>query len=108
MNAATPTRPAAGDLAVVFLLGRLLERLERSAVPVNPEQYRSVVQHLSRELEQVAPGPSLDALLAQLPAAAELYENQRYAQAGLCRAPLERAVRAEQLARDVIGRAAAV
>lgn len=108
MTAATRPASTAGDLTVVFLLGRLLDRMERSSVPVNPVQYRSVVQHLSRELEALRPGPALDALLGQLPATAELYENLRYAQAGLCRSPLDRAVDAERRTREALARIARV
>lgn len=108
MTAATHPASTTGDLTVVFLLGRLLERMEHSSVPLNPTQYRSVVQHLARELEALRPSAALDALLAQLPATAELYENVRYAQAGLCRTPLDRAVEAERRAREALERIARV
>ena len=56
-------------------------------------------------LDGLAPGASLDALLENFPAAAALYENQRYAQAGLCRSPLETSLNTELEARKVIDRA---
>jgi hypothetical protein len=39
-----------------------------------------------------------------LPAPAELHENRHYAEAGLCRSPLEAAVEAELVARDLLAR----
>ena len=41
-------------------------------------------------------------LLAQSPAAATVYENLHYAEAGLCHAPLDQAVAAEVAAREAI------
>jgi hypothetical protein len=55
MNATHP-HPHKTDLTVTHVLAELLERLEHSAVPVGPEQYRSVVLHLLDELGDVEPG----------------------------------------------------
>lgn len=96
----TPARPS-----VVITLAHLLERLERSPVPVDPVQYRSVVLHLVQEFESVKPGETLNAVLDSYPAAAELYENLQYQHAGLCRSALEFSLRAELQARDVIDKA---
>jgi hypothetical protein len=104
MNA-HPTIPSRAQLALTHLLARLLERLERSPVPVGAEQYRSVVLHLAEEFNDLPPGADLGALLDAHPAAAELYENLHYAHAGLCRHPLGAAAEAELLARQVIDRA---
>lgn len=93
---------------VVLTLAQLLERLENSAAPLSADQYRSVVRHLADELGTVQPGPELDAVLKSFPAAAQLYENQRYEQAGLCRAPLELSLNTEQQARRVLARIAAL
>lgn len=93
---------------VVLTLAQLLERLENSAAPLSADQYRSVVRHLADELGTVQPGPELDAVLKSFPAAAQLYENQRYEQAGLCRAPLELSLNTEQQARSALARIAAL
>jgi hypothetical protein len=86
----------------LVVLARMLERLERSSVAVDPEQYRTVVAHLSAELEAAPREAGLQAVLENFPAAAELYENLNYRHAGLCRSPLELALGAEVSARRVI------
>ena len=93
---------------VVLTLAQLLERLENSAAPLSADQYRSVVRHLADELGTAQPGPELDAVLKSFPAAAQLYENQRYEQAGLCRSPLELSLNTEQQARSALARIAAL
>jgi hypothetical protein len=93
------------DLAVTQVLAQLLERLEHSAVPVGAEQYRSVVEHLVHEFEDVAPGADLGRLLDAYPAAAEVYENINYQHAGLCRSALDASLAAEVSAREAIARA---
>lgn len=93
-------------LTVVVTLAKLLQRLELSEVPVDPQQYRSVVQRLSEAFEGVPSDMALDAVLGVCPAAAELYENLQYRHAGLCRSPLEASLNSELQARDVIDRAA--
>ena len=93
---------------MVVTLAQLLERLENSAAPLSADQYRSVVRHLADELGTIEPGPELDAVLKSFPGAAELYENQRYEQAGLCRAPLELSLNTEQQARSALARIAAL
>lgn len=92
---------------VLLTLAQLLERLEHTAAPLSADQYRSVARHLADELARVDLGPELDAVLNSFPAAAELYENQRYAQAGLCRSPLEQSLNTEQQARSALARIAA-
>ena len=88
-----PSRTAA-------VLAQLLERLDASAVPVDAHQYRTVAQRLAALLAD----PAIDwqPLLAQSPAATQVYENLNYAAAGLCRAPLDRAAQAELAARQLI------
>jgi len=93
------------DLAVTHVLAQLLERLEHSAVPVGAEQYRSVVEHLVHEFNDVEPGADLGRLLDAYPAAAEVYENLNYQHAGLCRSALDTALAAEVSAREAIARA---
>ena len=93
------------DLTVTHVLAKLLERLEHSAEPVSPEQYRSVVTRLVETLGQITPDKQLGALLDAHPASAEVYENLNYEYAGLCRSPLDPALAAEQQARLAIARA---
>lgn len=89
----------------LVVLARVLDRLERSARPVDPEQYRSVVTRLSAELEATPRDAGLDAVLESFPAVAELYENLHYGHAGLCRHALEPALAAELAARAAIASA---
>jgi len=93
------------DLSVTHVLAQLLERLEHSKVPVGAEQYRSVVEHLVHEFEDVESGTELSRLLDAYPAAAEVYENLNYQYAGLCRSSLDAALSAEASARETIARA---
>jgi len=104
-----PTLPARlHDLAA---MASLLERLDNTppaggaAGAASADQYRHVVQQVGVLLAQAEPGAALDALLAAAPASAEIYENQRYAVAGLCRSPLEPAFEAEIAAAAAIARA---
>lgn len=92
----TPTQTTA-------ILARLLERLDASRVSVDAHQYRTVVQRLKQELGNA--DVDWTPLLDQSPAAREIYENLHYAEAGLCRSPLEAATGAEMVARDAIERA---
>ncbi|MDN6883465.1 hypothetical protein QMO14_07610 [Variovorax sp. CAN2819] len=93
------------DLAVTHVLAQLLEKLEHSPVPVGAEQYRSVVEHLVHEFEDVGQGAELGRLLDAYPAAAEVYENLNYQHAGLCRSALDASLAAEISAREAIARA---
>lgn len=101
---ARPASSPPANLAVATMLSQLLERLEHTAWPFGAEQYRSIVRHLAEELTEVAGDTQLTTLLDAYPAAAELYENLNYRHAGLCRSPLEPALRAELQARQVIDR----
>jgi hypothetical protein len=92
------------DLTVTCMLAQLLERLERSSDPVGAEQYRSVALHLVDEFKDATADDALWALLDAYPAAAQLYENVNYRHAGLCRSPLDFALRAELSAKEVIDR----
>ena len=89
---------------MLVTLAQLLERLERHVAPSSPEQYRSVVDHLSKELDQAEPGEDLNFLLDSFPATAQLYENLHYAHAGLCRSPLDASLAAELRAKELIRR----
>ncbi len=103
MNA-TKTSSAKTNLTTVHVLAALLERLENSSVPVGAAQYRSVVLHLVGEFNEVS-DPGLGALLDAHPAAAQVYENVNYANAGLCRSSLETSLAAELQAKTAIERA---
>ena len=101
MNTTTPSR---SSLTVAHTLAQLLERLERSAVPVDPNQYQTVVRRLGSALMALQGSVALDALLKACPASAELYENLNYDVAGLCRSPLDKALEAELQTRALFAR----
>ena len=86
----------------LVMLARMLERLDRSAVAVDPQQYRGVVDHLADALRAAPHDTALEAVLDASPATAELYENLQYQHAGLCRSPLEASLNAELAARAVL------
>jgi hypothetical protein len=85
----------------------LLERLERQPSSASAAQYRGVALQVLGLLAVAEPDAHLDALLGAAPATAELYENFRYAHAGLCRSPLEQALNAELAACAALSRARA-
>lgn len=93
-------------LRVVAGLAQLLERLGTNAPDIGAAQYQSIVRHLSDELGRTETDDALNAVLALFPATAEVYENLHYAQAGLCRTPLELSFDTELQARAAIERAA--
>jgi hypothetical protein len=89
-------------------MSSLLERLEQSpasASAASAEQYRGVVQQVSRLLAEATPDAHLHKLLNSAPHTAQLYENLRYEAAGLCLAPLETALNAELAAAAAIAAA---
>jgi len=92
------------NLENLAMLASLFERVERRATPVDAGQYRTLVARLSAALGAQMASDALDAVLAAHPATAELYENLHYTHAGLCRCPLETAVAAETVAREVLMR----
>lgn len=97
-------RHNAGALSVPATLANLLDMLDYRPRGAHAAQYRAVASRLAKELETLD-RDSLEALLNGSPAAAEIYENQHYALAGLCRSNLEAATQAEMLARAAIERA---
>jgi hypothetical protein len=101
-----PRETVKNRLENVMALARLLERVETSPVAIGPDQYRALVRQLKLALAQELPHDALQAVLGAHPAAAELYENQHYAQSGLSRSSLERSIGSEMLASQVIARAA--
>ncbi|HRD84520.1 MAG TPA: hypothetical protein PLF63_05040 [Rubrivivax sp.] len=82
----------------------LLERLDRQPRTASASQYRQVVEKVSSMLSAHAADPALAVLLSASPAASELYENQHYDSAGLCRSDLDLAVQAEVMAQQVLSR----
>jgi hypothetical protein len=98
----TVARTLPENFRVLVTLAQLLERMERRQVPLAADQYRSVVEHLSKELAEVPPGEDLDFMLQNFPATAEVYENLQYAHAGLVRSPLDASLQAELRAREAI------
>jgi len=103
---AIPHETVRSRLENVIALARLLDRVEASPVKVNANQYQALVQKLKIALAQELPHDALLAVLGAYPGAAELYENQHYAESGLSRSPLERSVASEMLASQTIARAA--
>jgi S-adenosylmethionine:diacylglycerol 3-amino-3-carboxypropyl transferase len=93
------------NLHNLALLAGVFERLDHSLERVDAAQYRAVVERLSAALAAEMPFEALNAVLNAYPATAELYENLHYAQAGLCRSPLQLSVAAEAGARDALQRA---
>jgi len=103
---AIPLQTVKNRLENVIALARLLERVETSPVAVSADQYQALVRQLKQALGQELPPDALQAVLGAHPAAAELYENEHYAQSGLSRSPLDRSVSSEMLASQLIARAA--
>ncbi|MDO5625480.1 MAG: hypothetical protein Q4G71_12430 [Pseudomonadota bacterium] len=92
----TPIQPA-------IVLAQLLERLDASRQGFDAHQYRTIAARLTALLADTR--VDWQPLLAQSPATAALYENLHYADAGLCRSPLDAAMRAEVSAREAIAAA---
>lgn len=105
MQADTPIRVPA-RLQTLAAMASLLQRLDINPRGASAQQYRDVVEQVKRLLAAAEPGAMLDALLAGLPATAEVYENLNYAHAGLCRSPLEPALNAELAATALLARIA--
>ena len=105
----TQTRhPLPARLHSLAAMAGLLERLENQPSGASPAQYRSVAQQVQALLAQAEPDEHLHALLNAAPASADVYENLRYDLAGLCRAPLEKALNAELAASAAIAKARAL
>lgn len=105
MNTQQGSRNRTRLMSVPATLANLLDVLDSRSRGADATQYRAVVTSLAHELTQMDSN-ALEALLRASPAATEIYENQQYANAGLCRADLEVAMRAELAAKEAIQRAA--
>jgi hypothetical protein len=93
----------------VVALADLLECVEDGRARATAEGYRMLVQRLQDALGEDLPAEMLLAILNRYPAASEVYENMHYDSGGLFRAPLERSVSSELMAKHIlagIGRAA--
>jgi hypothetical protein len=86
-------------------MASLFERLDRNRTTASAEQYRTLARRVTELLAVAEPDNHLQALLNVAPASAMLYENLRYEQAGLVRAPLEMALNAELAATAAIAKA---
>lgn len=93
-----------GSVHTAFSLAHLLEHIERSGGPVNPDQYQRVVARLEEAMSGSLPDVALAAVLRTYPSAAEIYENMTYEAAGLSRASLESNVSSEVLATQLLER----
>ena len=107
-NGAPVMPPIGVTLKTAITLAELLQRVDASTQAIGAVQYRRLVQHLGSLLVLLAREPALATLLDTFPSAAMVYENQRYAQAGLCRAPLQASLDTELQARHAIDRARSV
>lgn len=102
--------PSTLHLTVPARLGPLvvsaawLQRLEQAQGPGVADQYQALVAQLQRQLADTPLDAELDKLLRAFPALSELYENLRYAHAGLCRQPLEASLNGELAAAALIDR----
>ena len=103
---AMPRETVRSRLENVIALAGLLERVETHPSSISADQYQALVRQLKMALGQELPHEALQAVLAAHPAAAELYENQHYAESGLSRSPLERSVNSELMASQLIARVA--
>jgi hypothetical protein len=86
----------------VVALADLLECVETGAAQASASGYRLLVQRLQAALGKDLPGDALLDVLDRYPAASEVYENMHYAHSGLFRAPLERSVSSEMIARHIL------
>ena len=93
-------------LKTVVALAYLLECVETGAASASAEGYRRMVLRLQEALTDDIPPEVLQAVLSAYPETGQVFENLHYGQSGLSRAPLERSVSSELLAKQVLARAA--
>jgi hypothetical protein len=106
MQADITTLRATPRLQTLAAMASLLQRLDVTPRGASAGQYRDVAMQVQRLLDETEPGAGLDAVLSTFPAAAEVYENQNYQHAGLCRSALEPALNAELAATALLTRIA--
>ena len=93
-------------LKTVVALAHLLECVETGTASASADGYRRMVLRLQEALSDDIPAEVLQAILCAYPATGQLFENLHYGHSGLSRAPLERSVSSELLAKQVLARAA--
>jgi len=86
----------------VVALADLLECVEDGSAQATAEGYRMLVRRLQDALKDYLPADALLAILDKYPAASEIYENMHYESGGLFRAPLERSVSSELIAKHIL------
>ena len=86
-------------LETVVPLAYLLECVETGTAIATADGYRRLVLRLQAALSEDIPAEALQAILSAYPATGELFENLHYGHSGLSRAPLERSVSSERLAK---------
>jgi hypothetical protein len=109
MSTPNPVLILPARLKPLAVLAGLLEKLERSPRQASAAQYRQVVMEIHHLLEELPTGTSLDKpldrLLQAFPGTAEVFENMRYAESGLSRAPVDESISAETQAARIIEQA---
>lgn len=93
-------------LETLVPLAHLLECVETGLASASAEGYRRLVLQLQAALSDDIPAEPLQAILSAYPATGQIFENLHYGHSGLSRAPLERSVASELLAKQVLARAA--
>jgi len=93
-------------LQTIVALAHLLQCVEDGAARASAEGYRQLVLRLQDALSEDFPADALLAVLDMYPTASQVFENLHYEHSGLFRAPLERSVSSELLARQVLARVA--
>lgn len=104
MQKPLPNNLPADRAKTLHALSHLLQALEVSHTPPDPQQYRLLVQRLNEHLNaaQAEGNTALPGVLRTYPAVAELYENLNYHRAGLCRLPMELSVRSDMAMQEVL------
>jgi hypothetical protein len=91
-------------LHTIVALADLLECVENGTAQASADGYRLLVQRLQVGLSQDLPPDVLLRLLNQYPASSEVFENMHYEHSQLSRAPLDRSVSSELMARQILAR----
>ena len=91
-------------LHTIAALAELLECVESGTAQASADGYRLLVQRLQVGLSQDLPADILLSLLDQYPETSQVFENMHYQHSGLFRAPLDRSVSSELLARQILAR----
>lgn len=102
----TPPSPEVAQrmaqLQPIAALAKILQKAEEGGYPGHAEQFQHVAKQLSELLADVEADEILYSIFNAYPAAAELYENVRYAHAGLCLHDIDAAIEAETQAAELL------